>query len=242
MALGLGLGACAEEVDQTAEPDNTELEVATTDGEAEALALKIDAAEFGSLELGAKIIGPQGPEVKSSLKTAEGNFADITSYVACPKGMDKCDSKTAPKGTIYTYVHTVYPGEDNDASTGAGRGNDSSDIEIAEAFKMLKPAFGFNGVAGYSELEVEAALDKAARVVITCHDGSLVWTVNATGEDNTWEQAEPITFFWQSTLPPAGPSDVYAIVANYTEATGMGPFPAATAGSEAGCKAPSTAR
>lgn len=231
----VSLAACSQNADPG--DDTTELEVATTDGEAEALERSLEAGDFIDLQLGAKIVGPQGPEVKATLKTAEGNFADITSYVACPAGMETCDPKTAPEGTIYTYVHTVYPGEDNDPTTGAGDGNDSSDVEIAEAFKMLQPAHGFTGKAGYSHAEVIAATNKAARVAVTCSGGSIVWTVNATGENDTWEQAEPITFYWQSTLPPAGPSDVYALVANYTEATGPGPYPAAKQGARNACDA-----
>ena len=239
LIAAVALAACGEGVVER--EDKTELETATTDGEAEALARALEAGDFADLQLGAKIVGPQGPEVKSTLATAEGNFADITSYVACPAGMDPCDPATAPAGTIYTYVHTVYPGEDNDPTTGAGTGNDSSDIEIAEAFKLLQPAHGFTGKVGYSKMEALAAVGETADVVITCSGGSIVWTINAVDKSNTWEQAEPITFYWQSTLPPAGPADVYALVANYTEARGTGPYPANAEGATNACSAPSTA-
>ncbi len=229
----IALSACAEEA---VDPDAAELTVSTTDGEEEAMARALDAGDFADLQLGAKIVGPQGPDVKATLSTAEGNFADITSYVACPAGMDTCDPKTAPEGTIYTYVHTVYPGEDNDPDTGAGAGNDSSDVEIAEAFKMLKPAHGFTGKAGFSKAAVIAATSEATDVVITCSGGGLVWTVNAIGENDTWEQAEPVTFYWQSTLPPAGPDDAYGLLVNYTEARGSGPYPAAKDGASNACE------
>ena len=231
MTLVVALAACSAEPD--AEP--TDLEVATTDGEADALARALDAGDFIDLELGAKVVGPQGPEVTGTLSTTEGNFADIRSFVACPAGMDPCDSKTAPEGTIYTYVHVVYPGEDNRSGSGSGSGNDSSDIEQATSFAMLRPAHGFTGTAGYSKAEAMAAIGPKADVVITCREGGLVWTINAGDGGDQWEQAEPLTFYWQSTLPPAGPAVAYSINANYTDARGPGPMPAETEGSSNAC-------
>ena len=54
------------------------------------------------------------------------------------------------------------------------------------------------------------------------------WTVSAGDGGDQWGQGEPLTFYWQSTLPPAGPSDQYRLSANYTAATGAGPYPAAS--------------
>ncbi|MBV7259909.1 hypothetical protein [Erythrobacter crassostreae] len=235
------LAACSDEVD----PDNTagdatDLEVATTDGEAEAMAAKFPSLEFADLDLGAKIVGPQGPEVKQRLANEVGAFADITSYVACPSGMEECDPNTAPEGTIYTYVHIVFPGEDSDPSTGSGAGADSSFVESATGFRMTSPAHGFTGDAGYSKLEAIAAVNEAVDVIITCVDGGLSWTVNAGDGGNQWEQAEPLTFFWQSTLPPEGPAEAYMIEANDTFATGPGPYPKMKSGVTNACTASST--
>lgn len=239
LAIPLALAACAEPIDENANADETELDVATTDGEQEALERAIEAGDFGELQLGAKIVGPEGPEPTTTLSTPEGNFADMRSYVSCPAGMDPCDPDTAPEGTIYTYVHVVHPGEDNDPSSGSGEGNDSSDIEIANAFKMTQPAYGFTGVAGYSQAEALAAAGNAARVIITCgEDDNLVWTINAGEGGNQWEQAEPLTFYWQSTVPPSGPQRAYAIQANRTTATGAGPFPAVDDDARNACAAP----
>ncbi|MGB7408479.1 MAG: hypothetical protein WA908_08225 [Pontixanthobacter sp.] len=225
------LSACSAEPDT----DPADLEAATTDGEADALAQALDAGDFMDLQLGAKIVGPQGPEVEGTMDTAEGSFADIRSYVACPDGMDPCDPVTAPEGTVYTYVHVVYPGEDNEGDTGSGAGNDSSDIEQATSFAMLRPAHGFTGKVGYSKAEAMAAIGPQADIVVTCKDGGLVWTINAGDGGDQWEQAEPMTFYWQSTLPPAGPAVAYEITANYTDATGPGPMPAETEGSSNAC-------
>ncbi|MBH5322554.1 hypothetical protein [Aurantiacibacter sediminis] len=221
-ALTLALAACGDEP----ELDET-TELAAEDEDVEVAAQSRDVTDFADLELGAKIVGPQGPEVKSRMVNAEAAFADITSYVACPLGMDPCDPATAPEGTIFTYVHIVYPGEDNDPTTGSGDGNDSSDVETMEAFRMTMPSHGFTGVAGYSIAEAQAALGEIGTIVVSCHEGGIAWTVEEGDGGDQWEQAEPITFFWQSTLPPAGPSEAYEVFANYTAAQGPGPYPAA---------------
>lgn len=241
LPLALGLAACAEPIEES-EVDDTELEIATTDDEAEALDRSIEAGDFGSLQLGAKIEGPEGPEPSGALSTPEGNFADIRSYVACPAGMQECNPEIAPQGQIYTYVHVVHPGEDNDPSTGSGEGADSSDVETANAFMMTMPAYGFTGIAGYSFAEARAAGGSQTQVVITCgRDGNLVWTVNPGDGGDQWEQSEPITFYWQSTVPPAGPQEAYAIEANRTVATGPGPYPSADDSASNACAIQSTA-
>jgi hypothetical protein len=236
LPLSLALAACG-----SADEPPTDLENAESDGAAAALARNIEAGEFLDLDLGAKIVGPQGPEVTSALSNAEGNFADLRSFVACPADMTECDPATAPEGTIYTYVHVVYPGEDNEAGTGSGEGNDSSDVERATAFRMTRPATGFTGAAGYSKDEAMAAIGAKADVVITCDDGALVWTVSAGDGGDQWEQAEPLTFWWQSTVAPAGPAAAYAIDANYAQATGSGPYPADAPGAPNACNAPAVA-
>ncbi|MHA6317320.1 hypothetical protein ACXYN8_06640 [Altererythrobacter sp. CAU 1778] len=233
-ALG-SLAACSAAEDD--KDNDTELETATTDGEAAALAQAIEAGDFADLQLGARVEGPQGAEVTSAMSNAEGNFADITSFVACPAGMDPCDPANAPEGTVFTYVHTVYPGEDNDPGTGVGSGNSSSDIERAAGFRMTQAAHGFTGAAGYSKGEVVAATGATGQVVVTCNDGKLQWTVDSGDGGDQWENREPITFWWQSTLPPAGPAKAYAIDANYTEASGDGPYPAAREGAVNACDA-----
>ena len=233
LAMSLILAACGEspdydeEINTVAGSDVTDLNDVNTDGDAISKAVDREKADFADLKLGAKIVGPQGPEVKTALANASGNYADIRSYVACPAGMTTCDPRTAPEGTIYTYVHVVYPGEDNDPTTGSGNGADSSDIERATEFRMLRPAHGFTGVGGYSKAEAMAAIGAKADIVMSCDGGALVWTVNAGDGGNQWEQGEPLTFFWQSTLPPAGPAPIYQIEVDGTAASGSGPAPAA---------------
>ncbi|MBV7267153.1 hypothetical protein KCG45_13255 [Erythrobacter sp. WH131] len=216
--------------------------MATTDGEAAALLSAIDPGDFADLELGAKIVGPRGPEVKTSLSNEVGILADITSFVACPAGMETCDPNTAPEGTIYTYVHIVYPGEDMDPTTGAGAGTDDIDIESAAAFMMTAPAHGFTGEAGFSKAEAVAAAGSSINIVVTCEeDGQIYWTANAGDGGDQWEDAEPITFYWRSTLPPAGPAVSYAIRANGASASGEGPYPAKDDNATNACTAIPTA-
>ncbi len=233
LAGAAALAACSDNADKQAV---TDLERPETDGEAEAAAEALVAGDFAALDLGAKV---DGKEITGALGNAQGNFADIRSYVSCPAGMDPCDPATAPEGTVYTYVHVVYPGQDNRADTGDGRANTSSDIERASQFRLVMPAHGFTGDAGYSKAGALAAAGEQVDVVVTCHNGGLVWTVNSGGGGDQWEQAEPLTFYWRSTVPPAGPEDAYAIFANYTAAQGPGPYPAANTGATNACEAPS---
>lgn len=227
----MSVAACSDQPDVK----ETDLTVATTDGEANALSNDIPAGDFMELQLGAKIVGPQGAEVESAFANAEGKFADVRSYVACPAGMDPCDPATAPKGTVYTYVHVVTPGEDNDSSTGAGKGADNSRVERAEAFVMTQPALGFTGKAGYAKAEAEAAMGPTGDVVITCDKGKLAWTLNSGDGGDQWEFQEPVTFYWQSTLPPAGPVDAYELRADYTAAHGPAPYPGASETAKNAC-------
>ena len=92
----LALTACAEDPSTVAGTDETDLDNVDTESEREAAAAALDAGDFANLELGAKIVGPQGPEVKTTLSNEAGIFADITSYVACPADMSTCDPATAP--------------------------------------------------------------------------------------------------------------------------------------------------
>jgi len=226
LASLLFVAACSEgEVDDAAEPEG-----ATGNGEAGAMQQGIAPIDFADLDLGPKIEGPQGPEVTASLSNDSGVLADITSYVACPSGVETCDPATAPLGTIYTYVHVVAAREGMGSGAGAGEGPDDADIGPATTFFMDAPAHGFMGHAGFSRAEALSATGSAVEVAITCDDsGALSWTVNAGDGGNQWEDGEPITFFWQSTLPPAGPAPAYRIRLNDVTAIGEGPFPAADA-------------
>ncbi|UIP05860.1 hypothetical protein LY632_09080 [Erythrobacter sp. SDW2] len=243
LAISLSLSACsggedadyAEETSTVAGSDVTDLNDANTTADAISMAVDREKGDFADLRLGGLIEGPRGERLKVAFSNQVSAFADVTSYVACPDGIDPCEPTTAPEGTVYTYVFIVYPGEDMDPATGSGTGNDSSDIERATEFRMLRAANGFTGKAGYAKAEALAAIGPKADVVMSCDDGALVWTINAGDGGNQWEQGEPLTFWWQSTLPPAGPARAYQFEADATAATGEGPYPAAKAGVTNAC-------
>lgn len=245
LALSFTIAACSgggdadydEETNTVAGSDVTDLNTVETTADAISMAVDREKGDFADLKLGGLITGPRGERLKVAFSNETSAFADVTSYVACPAGMDPCDPKTAPEGTVYTYVHIVYPGEDMDPATGSGTGNDSSDIERATGFRMLRPAHGFTGKAGYAKAEAMAGIGPKADVVMSCDDGALVWTVNAGDGGNQWEQGEPLTFWWQSTLPPAGPERAYEFSTFATKATGEGPYPAAKGGVRNACLA-----
>ncbi|KLE33614.1 hypothetical protein AAW01_02050 [Aurantiacibacter gangjinensis] len=229
------LAACGAEPDADTIDDG---DLAADNEEAEIDREALPIADFADLQLGPKIVGPQGEEVVSRLTNETGAFADMTSYVACPADMDECDPATAPAGTIYTYVHIVYPGEDNDPTTGSGDGVDASNVETTEAFRMTMASHGFNGTAGFSAGEAAAALGAIGQIVISCHEDGIAWTVEEGDGGDQWEQGEPLTFFWQSTLPPSGPANAYEVFANYTAASGEGPYPAISSSERNVCAAP----
>lgn len=234
----LALAGCSRDPSPAEVEDQevTDLNSANTDGKAYAKAKALPAGDMTEFTLGGHVSGDDKDEGTTRAMTNEaGSFADLRSFVACPKSMDTCDPKTAPAGTVYTYVLVVYPGGDNKAAKGIGANNTASDIERATSFRTTHPVHGFTGNAGYAKPEALAAIGPKADVVITCDAGKLVWTVSAGDGGNQWEQKEPLTFYWQSTLPPAGASPNYAFDADGTVATGSGPFPAAKDGVKNAC-------
>lgn len=232
IAVALTLAACSQEPSprEVQDQEVTDLNSANTDGKADAQAKALAAGDMTELTIG----GRTG-EKTTAMSNSAGNFADMRGYVACPKGMDPCNPGTAPAGTVYTYAFVVYPGGDNDDKSGIGQGNTASDIERGTAFRMTMPAHGFTGQAGYAKPEALAAIGPKADVVVSCDAGKLIWTVSAGDGGDQWEQKEPLTFYWQSTLPPAGPAEAYAFDADNTTATGIGPYPAAREGVANAC-------
>ena len=242
------LAACGDGNPASEPPD---LDQVQTDGDLEASLKALPAGDFRALTLGYKVAGS---ETKTRLTNEAGAFADMTSYVACPAALaddgtpvppietGTCDPSVMPEGTVYTYVQIVYPGEDNDPDHGSGNGADSSTVESADLFRLVLPAYGFTGRAGYSKAEARAAVGENADVVISCEGESIAWTIEAGDGGNQWGQGEPITFYWQSTLPPARPAQAYEIFANAVAASGQGAFPAPIAGAGNFCDNPAAPR
>lgn len=237
-ALALAVAGCSDDPTPAEVQDKevTDLNSANTDGKADAMAKALPAGDLTEFTLGGHVAGDDKDEgTTRAMSNEAGNFADLRSFVACPKEMDTCDPKTAPEGTVYTYVLVVYPGGDNKGAKGVPAGNTVSDIERATSFRMTMPAHGFTGNAGYAKPEALAAIGPKADVVVSCDAGKIVWTVSAGDGGNQWEQKEPLTFYWQSTLPPAGLAQAYAFDADSTEAMGSGYYPAVRAGATNAC-------
>ena len=174
-------------------------------------AATIDAGDFSELELGAKIVGPVGEEVAGQLAVGGRVIADIVSYVACPALTETCDPYAQPEGTIYTYVHQVTP---------VGVAGDDGVTPFG--FRTMMTASGFTGVIGFDRAQAATALGEIYTVDITGQGGVLVWALQS---DDAWSDGEEMVFFWQSTQPPAGPAEAYALETIAGDAVGTGPFP-----------------
>ena len=164
-------------------------------------------ADLGALVLGARIEGPQGPEVAGTFAVDGETLAEVVSYVACPEGLDPCDPETAPEGTVYTYVHQVTPAEG---------------IAGATLFRTGRAATGFANVIGFAKAEAVDVLGEDGRIDVASDNGALVWRVIG---GNGWTAGETLTFYWQSTLAPEGPREAFQFEADGTSAQGSGPFP-----------------
>ncbi|MDF1834779.1 MAG: hypothetical protein P1U62_07845 [Alteraurantiacibacter sp. bin_em_oilr2.035] len=174
------------------------------------------AAGLSAQSLGPKIVGPQGPEVSSEISFEGQPVARMVSYVACPApaegeaAAEECVPADMPASTIYTYVHRI-------TSTGA-------DTEAQPfAFRTTRPASGFAKVIGYDRLQAESTLGHDYTIGVAEDAGLLIWRIEA---GNGWDKGEELTFFWQSTIPPAGPAEAFEVQSNSGTADLTGPFPA----------------
>ena len=181
------------------------------------------AADLDLSTLGAKIVGPQGPEVSTVLSAGSSQIAEMVSFVACPEGVAVCEPGQMPKGTIYTYVHQVTLA----AINGEEEAAEGEGPEVVESpptlFRTTERVHGFNAAVGYSNAQALAALGNEDAISISSDDGQLIWRVV---EGDGWQPGATLTFWWQSTLPPAGPADAYLLEIEGNQAIARGPFPA----------------
>ena len=181
------------------------------------------AADLDVATLGAKIVGPQGPEIETLLSANSRQLGKMVSYVACPEGVEECKPGEMPEGTIYTFVHTITLAE---AEADAADAQPTDGPEVVEApptlFRTTRAAAGFNRAVGYSREQAEAALGAADAITVTADGGQLIWRVT---KSEGWKPGAPITFWWQSTLPPAGPDEAYLVEIDGNQTTASGPFP-----------------
>ena len=215
----LALTACGGD---PAEPDTAETQAAPSETGSAAVGDNDTAQDFDTLKLGAKIVGPVGPEVEASFNTDLGSIGDIEGYVACTDGTATCDPKAAAADMIYTYVYQVTPGVDAPNDAKFPQSEAVSPVSKATAFKMVLPAVGFTGDAGYSFANARKALGNDGAFTVTCSDQGLAFEI-ARGTE--WSTGEPITFFWRSTVPPKGPMDAFLLEADGKTGIGAGPSP-----------------
>ncbi len=183
------------------------------------------AADLDPATLGAKIAGPKGTDPEFAITAGGKEIARIASYVACPRGMTACVPAELPAGTVLTYVHTITPASAVPATPSAEPTDSATPATVPPAvFRMTRPAPGFNGGLGYDRAEAEAALGAPDPITVTLDQGQLIWRVTAgTG----WEPGAPVTVWWQTVAPPAGPQDAFQLELMGRTATAKGPFPAA---------------
>lgn len=173
------------------------------------------SAGFNDQELGPRIVGPQGDEVRDTIAFEGMPVAELISYVACPAAgegeepLTECKPDAMPEGTLYTYVHRLI-------STGADK--------EAQPFllRITKPANGFANVIGFDRAQAEMTLGEGYSIATHSDAGRLEWRIEA---GDGFDKGEELTLFWQSTLPPAGPAKVYEIESNTGTAPMNGPFP-----------------
>ena len=215
----LALAGCSGEPDEPA-PTPTPEETAAADAPTEPRTLV--AADLGEIRLGAKIEGPVGPEVEASIVAGGRSIGDIVSFVACPAEDGTCDPDDMPEGTVYTYVITVTPGVDKPNDPPFNRPVGLDEVDAASVFSTVRQASGFTGAIGYDFKQAEEALGPDGAIRVQDDNGTLVWRVVG---GNGWQTGEPITFFWQSTLPPDGAAEAYSLRADEKIAMASGPFP-----------------
>ncbi|WP_324827493.1 hypothetical protein [Qipengyuania zhejiangensis] len=183
------------------------------------------AADLDISALGARIVGPQGPEVETVLSAGNRQVGLMTSFVACPEGTQECVPGAMPEGTVYTYVHRVTLADVDDGAEEQPQPEDGP--EVAEApptlFRTTHKAHGFTGALGYTSAEAATALGSPDALTTTLDNGHIIWRVTS-GEG--WQPGATITFWWQSTMPPAGPADAYLLEVDGNQSIARGPFPA----------------
>ncbi len=186
-------------------------------------------AGFNDMELGPKIVGPQGPEVSGTLVREGTTVAEIVSYVACPppaegeEPAEECVPANQADDAVYTYVHRITPVDLAD------------NLDTPMVFRTTRKAHGFANNIGFDREQAQAVLGEGYAIRVQEDNGALAWRVEVS---NGWSAGEELTFFWQSTLPPEGPADAYAVGTENGRAVGTGPFPPEEAADDDGSAEP----
>lgn len=179
-------------------------------------------ADLDLATLGAKIVGPQGPEVETVLSAGNRQIGTLVSYVACPAGTRMCEPGEMPAGTVYTYVHAITLAEADEADEAPDADAAAPRETPPTLFRTIRAATGFNQAVGYSTAGAEAVLGDPDAISITNDNGSLIWrVVRGTG----WRPGGTVTLWWQSTTAPQGPAEAYLFELDGQQVATTGPFP-----------------
>ena len=191
-------------------------------------------SDLADLRLGAAIDGPLGTEVDNKFTFTDASnrviaVAHLSSSVWCDARSELANdcSDTAVSrfsDVVYTYQHVVTPGADlvNDSDFPAP--DEIVEFNDVTEFRLQFPAHGFLGVAGFDFDEATDAIGGVDIGIEQLSDGSLIWSVP---QESRWNTPDPITFFWQSTQRPTGPTGVYATANPTMSGLARGPIPAA---------------
>lgn len=192
-------------------------------------AVPVTATDFGSLSLGAQIVGPVGPEVETTISFLDGGgsvvgIADLISSVSCDDRFADCSAAGVAgfNDVVYTYRHQVIPGVDLPNDPPFGDPDSVVPFDGVTEFRLQFEAFGFLGVAGFDFAQATAAIGSTNIGIDFAADGSIVWTLPS---GSGWDTGEPLTFFWQTTQRPSGPGGVYGASNGALTGTGRGPLP-----------------
>lgn len=193
-------------------------------------AAPITATDLSTLPLGAKIVGPVGPEVETTISFTDpsGNvigIADLISSVSCDARFTTDCSATAVAAfsdVVYTYQHQVIPGMDLPNDPPFPAPDSVIQFDGVTEFRLQFPAHGFLGVAGFDFGQTNAAINRVDISIAQLSNGSLVWTLP---NGSNWDTGERITFFWQTTQRPSGPGGAYAASNQTLDGVGNGPIP-----------------
>ncbi|MXP28906.1 hypothetical protein GRI58_08730 [Porphyrobacter algicida] len=188
------------------------------------------AADYDHSALGAKIDLGIAPDEELPIKDAQGKqIATLLASVACPQDSTQCVPKDMPKGTVYTYLLTITPTPPSLGSpepiapleTGAASTTPRAENPPV-LFRLTRAATGFNGAVGYSHSQALDALGSEDAITVNYDTDEIIWRVT---DGSGWEAGMPITFWWQSTVPPTGTAKAYHLEIGGHSAVVDAPFP-----------------
>lgn len=189
----------------------------------------ITPTDLTGLVIGDEIVGPAGPRVENHFTFTDTagdkiGIAFLSSSVSCDSRFTNgctAGAVSSFSDVVYTYQHEVTPGADVATNPPFMAPDAIVAFDDVTEFRLQFPAHGFLGVAGFDFDQATTAIGGVGIGIEQLADGSLSWTVPAG-----WGTGDPITFFWQSTQRPTGPTGLYATTNQTLSGVAFGPIPA----------------